>query len=476
MENVSKPLCDRTNFESPPVIYDPYQMEKFSGNDLAVFDRQSSAYLHESMSSIQAHIIQQQYLQMLEAEKTINTKQDTDQENDIFAVNFGQQSCLNLSEDSKHGLEQEPELNSISDEISDVKDKSSDSGIDGNEEKSPEMAEDNAEKTGGRKSRKRKRPIPKGKPPYSYIALISMAIANTDDRRMTLHEIYKFIEERFPYYTDHPNQKGWRGSIRHNLALNDCFMKLARKPGEKGHQWAIDPEYEDMFDHGSFLRRRYRYKDGVRRKGRNSSTPNVVVQSGYSYNYPESSGIIIPNWHRPQEHQTSPQSTVSTPPSPTSVLGSQHLAPISSAPIWNPYFHQTGFGNGAADESGYKSPETTSPFGPSCSVTALTTSPVSRMCREQMSNGSFQASPPDMNQTSIYGQHNSQQQAMAAYYVQGLQNINHSNVDSCGGVNNSLNMMNPSANFVDSAFRNAYPYNPYVLPGNSIHTYSTPPF
>lgn len=73
------------------------------------------------------------------------------------------------------------------------------------------------------------------------------------------------ILDRFPYYANHGNQKGWKGSIRHNLALNDCFMKLERLPGMKGHNWAIDPEYEDMFDHGSFLRRRYRFKNGVKK-------------------------------------------------------------------------------------------------------------------------------------------------------------------------------------------------------------------
>lgn len=129
----------------------------------------------------------------------------------------------------------------------------------------------NATNNGG--GRKRKRPIPKGKPPYSYIALISMAIANSTDRRLTLHEIYKFITDRFPFYANHENPKGWKGSIRHNLALNDCFMKLPKKPGMIGHQWTIDPEYEDMFDHGSFLRRRYRFKDGVRKKGKRANIP-----------------------------------------------------------------------------------------------------------------------------------------------------------------------------------------------------------
>ncbi|OCT97742.1 forkhead box protein E1-like [Xenopus laevis] len=110
------------------------------------------------------------------------------------------------------------------------------------------------------KGRRRKRPLQKGKPPYSYIALIAMSIANSADRKLTLGGIYKFITERFPFYRD--NSKKWQNSIRHNLTLNDCFIKIPREPGRpgKGNYWALDPNSEDMFDSGSFLRRRKRFK------------------------------------------------------------------------------------------------------------------------------------------------------------------------------------------------------------------------
>ena len=137
------------------------------------------------------------------------------------------------------------------------------------------------------------------KPPFSYIALIVMAIQNSTAKKMTLNEIYQYLQTHFSFFQG--QYQGWKNSVRHNLSLNECFIKLPKamgKPG-KGHYWTIDPNCEFMFEEGSFRRR----PRGFRRKCQ--TTGNLILTSGDSNEQTQLNEL--------SECSTTPISTPTTP-------------------------------------------------------------------------------------------------------------------------------------------------------------------
>lgn len=68
------------------------------------------------------------------------------------------------------------------------------------------------------------------KPPYSFSSLIFMAIEDSPSKKLPVKDIYNWITERFPYFQSAP--LGWKNSVRHNLSLNKCFMKVDKDKGQ----------------------------------------------------------------------------------------------------------------------------------------------------------------------------------------------------------------------------------------------------
>ncbi|XP_020795717.2 LOW QUALITY PROTEIN: forkhead box Q2 [Boleophthalmus pectinirostris] len=94
------------------------------------------------------------------------------------------------------------------------------------------------------------------KPNQSYIALISKAILASQQKKLLLCDIYQWIMDHYPYFKS--KDKNWRNSVRHNLSLNECFIKAGRSDNGKGHFWAIHPSNYHDFSKGDYHCRRAR--------------------------------------------------------------------------------------------------------------------------------------------------------------------------------------------------------------------------
>uniref|UniRef100_A0AAF5PJZ3 Fork-head domain-containing protein n=2 Tax=Wuchereria bancrofti TaxID=6293 RepID=A0AAF5PJZ3_WUCBA len=115
------------------------------------------------------------------------------------------------------------------------------------------------------------------RPSLSYKDLIIEAIESSPEKRLKLNEIYQVIRMTHPYYRLRPDQWGWQNSIRHNLSLHDCFVKLPLKQtsasGVVGHFWTVVPELGDK----QTLRRRNRVTN---RSGARAASASAAAAGG----------------------------------------------------------------------------------------------------------------------------------------------------------------------------------------------------
>lgn len=86
------------------------------------------------------------------------------------------------------------------------------------------------------------------KQPYSYAELIAQAIISVPSYKLPLNKIYEWISTHYPFYK--LSETGWQNSIRHNLSLNNSFVKCPRTeedPG-KGCYWTIVKDQRHKFE------------------------------------------------------------------------------------------------------------------------------------------------------------------------------------------------------------------------------------
>ncbi|KAL8896375.1 MAG: hypothetical protein Q9192_003125 [Flavoplaca navasiana] len=77
------------------------------------------------------------------------------------------------------------------------------------------------------------------KPSSSYVILIQEALSNSTSGQMSLPQIYRAIERKYPFYKLRVQTTGWQSSVRHNLSQHPAFCKIERDG--KGWMWGLVP-------------------------------------------------------------------------------------------------------------------------------------------------------------------------------------------------------------------------------------------
>lgn len=162
----------------------------------------------------------------------------------------------------------------------------------------------------------------------SYADLISQAINSTNDKRLTLSQIYDWMVQNVPYFKDKGDSNssaGWKNSVRHNLSLHNRFKRLQNEGTGKSSWWTINPEA----NFGKCARRRAASMEASKyekKRGRAKKRAEAVRQGLASYTSLTNSslnGSSTTLEHLQQPNQSSPNQQI--PQSQT-----DGLSPINS--------------------------------------------------------------------------------------------------------------------------------------------------
>ncbi|KAG9242442.1 hypothetical protein BJ878DRAFT_544257 [Calycina marina] len=75
------------------------------------------------------------------------------------------------------------------------------------------------------------------KPQANYVTLIYDALTDSKTGQMSLPQLYRAIQRKYPYFVLKTSTSGWQSSVRHNLSQHAAFQKTERDG--KGWMWAI---------------------------------------------------------------------------------------------------------------------------------------------------------------------------------------------------------------------------------------------
>jgi hypothetical protein len=128
------------------------------------------------------------------------------------------------------------------------------------------------------KTQQQKVPQSMDKPNVSYATMIAQALASHPNRTLSLQQIYQWISDTYPYYTQ--AEIGWKSSVRHNLSHSKFFHKVPAEDTESNQRgiYTLNPEFVDDVLHGTTTgRQTKKTKDGKTIKIEDPASPNVTI-------------------------------------------------------------------------------------------------------------------------------------------------------------------------------------------------------
>lgn len=174
------------------------------------------------------------------------------------------------------------------------------------------------------------------KPSASYVVLIHEALTNSATQQMSLPQIYRAIERRYPFFKVRVQTQGWQSSVRHNLSQHPAFRKIERDG--KGWMWGLVHEVS------------------IEKEKKRRATPPPVSQQPY---YPH----VPPMMQHPYSYPGMPPANGHMPPVPYAM----HPGMPPGRMPWPPPPPRPGFPLplvNAQSESTYRSPYQPAPPPP----------------------------------------------------------------------------------------------------------------
>ncbi len=169
------------------------------------------------------------------------------------------------------------------------------------------------------------------KPQSSYVILIHEALTSSKTGAMSLPQIYRAIERRYPFYKLRVQTQGWQSSVRHNLSQHPAFKKIERDG--KGWMWGLVPEIS--------IEKEKKRRPSPPAQSQQQYYPRGPPMMQYPHPYP---GMPPPNGHmppapygmRPSMPMPYPPPPYGRPPPPMPLVNAQsestYQSPYQSTP------------------------------------------------------------------------------------------------------------------------------------------------